>query len=448
MKVGPFSGRKKKPLFRVKFDLGAIPKPAHQAVGGWRWANFLESLAPPGKRILRVNMDETSIHLWQESGPGFVDVPAATKKKVYLEREKLASLALRRGTCSLLVFVSDDDEAQRLLPQVLVVNKHTVTAQQTRAVQAELGLDSQCFLWRRDSAWCTAKAFCSVVKLLAKCLEPLKPLAHCLFAVDCAPSHATKEVAATAARCGIFLHMIPSSMTSSLQPLDVYVFAKFKRRLRTLYEEKALASSDGCVARDDVLRLVFTTVAEVVQGKSWTRAFRGCGWGAAQQCIGEHLQRKLAWKPEQIAVGSEMPGLSDLQAVWPGRKEIPIALLFHLPKKIGIEGSDLEPVLELTDADRPAPNPWIGRLRSFGSAAASSSQALPSVPEAASPPCLVPATLLTPSPTPLSMSEPSLPSWSLPPISLTTPAPRLPVGRPLFRRMARTPEPSPTKSPT
>ena len=88
-----------------------------------------------------------------------------------------------------------------------------------------------------------------VIQLVARCLEPVKPLAHVLLLLDCAPVHTTQRVVAAAARAGFLLHFVPTLMTSELHPLDVYVFAQFKKVFRDYYEELAMASATGEVSQ-------------------------------------------------------------------------------------------------------------------------------------------------------------------------------------------------------
>ena len=53
-----------------------------------------------------------------------------------------------------------------------------------------------------------------------------------------------------AARSGFKLVIIPAGMTSLLQPLDVYVFARYKRALTAAFERLGHASPNGHVRSD------------------------------------------------------------------------------------------------------------------------------------------------------------------------------------------------------
>ena len=109
-----------------------------KATAAWTWSDFLGSISPAGKRVVHVNMDETAVKFWQEGGAGYVQIPSGVIKAEFLETEAKVSLSKKRMVCSLLGFISDDEETQRLLPQVFVVNKRSLTEAATREVQASL----------------------------------------------------------------------------------------------------------------------------------------------------------------------------------------------------------------------------------------------------------------------------------------------------------------------
>ena len=67
-----------------------------------------------------------------------MQAPGGMNKAEFLETEAKVSLSKKRMVCSLLGFISDDEETQRLLPQVLVVNKKSLAEAATREVQASL----------------------------------------------------------------------------------------------------------------------------------------------------------------------------------------------------------------------------------------------------------------------------------------------------------------------
>ena len=49
-----------------------FPLPLSQAAAVWQWWSFLKGQVPAGKTILRVNVDETSVCLFQGTAKGTV----------------------------------------------------------------------------------------------------------------------------------------------------------------------------------------------------------------------------------------------------------------------------------------------------------------------------------------------------------------------------------------
>ena len=95
-----------------------------QAMAAWRWHNFLESRAPPGRKVVRMNMDESSIKLDPvRNVRGMVAISKRDVKRKAAMLVRPASLSLRRAAITLIAFLSDDEFTQSLLPQVIVGNK-------------------------------------------------------------------------------------------------------------------------------------------------------------------------------------------------------------------------------------------------------------------------------------------------------------------------------------
>ena len=61
-----------------------------EAVGTWQWCNFLGSLAPAGKQVVRINLDETCCRLCSEATKGAVAVGRNRSRKEALIGERKA----------------------------------------------------------------------------------------------------------------------------------------------------------------------------------------------------------------------------------------------------------------------------------------------------------------------------------------------------------------------
>ena len=92
-----------------------------QATASWQWVNFLESQAPAGKRIVHLNMDESSVKLYPvQCRRGAIALSQSERLKDVCARTSQVSLAVRRRAVTLVAFLADDCEVQRSLPQIVV----------------------------------------------------------------------------------------------------------------------------------------------------------------------------------------------------------------------------------------------------------------------------------------------------------------------------------------
>merc|ERR1712020_872650 len=78
------------------------------------------------------------------------------------------------------------------------------------------------------------------LKDLRQQLGSLELLAQLVLLLDCAPCHAHPRVDHAAARNKIILVFLAASMTASLQPLDVFVFAPLKKYIMDAFERVVL----------------------------------------------------------------------------------------------------------------------------------------------------------------------------------------------------------------
>ena len=332
---------------------------AREAVGAWRWANFWESLCPPTKRVVFVNVDETSVPMQYPANTGYLHIPTGTSRKKVVATEQASTLSKRRAYMSLVAMLSDDPCAQRLLPQVLVSNKRLLSEATHAQLSERVGNCANQFVWRRQSAWVDAAAMVQILHLLRGSLEPIWLQVHVVLLLDCCPVHASQKVVAAAGRLGFRLVMVPASMTGLLQPLDAYCFAGLKKRHRDSVLQECMSNHVGEVSVVTHCTKVMKAVDSFLTGGSWAAAFRGCGFGNLQRSLGGRAKAKLRWPEGPPDIGAHLPSLGDLQSVWLRGKDLPIDHLFRLAHRRRIEEESLE--IEEIPAEA---HPWAGRLRS------------------------------------------------------------------------------------
>ena len=122
-----------------------------EALAAWRWATFWEGLCPPSRRVILVNIDETSVPVRESPARGYAHIPPERRSGDILAAEAACTLAARRTYMSLVATLSDDSRAQALLPQVLVTNERTLSKEGYLELQAYLRESTSLFVWRRRS---------------------------------------------------------------------------------------------------------------------------------------------------------------------------------------------------------------------------------------------------------------------------------------------------------
>ena len=297
-----------------------------QVLGAWRWHNFWCSQVPAGKEVLRLNMDESAIHL--DCDKPLRGNVAMTRTEHQLRSRELvrpSDLNSRRKMVTLVAFVCDKACVQKALPQVVIGN-HRVLPRRLAAAQ-RLRNDAV-FVVSRKSSWVNAEALCEVFSLLATSLSPWTDRYCPVLSMDCCPVHCVRRVLRHCWKIGLRVHFIPACMTAQMQPLDTHVFACLKRELAQAYHAAIVESESGQLLPERALAEVCGVVARVLS-KDWSRAFASAGFSENQQGVSPRLLASLSLR-EVPAVSADLPSLEELQTVWKRRSVIPVEELFEL----------------------------------------------------------------------------------------------------------------------
>ena len=136
--------------------------------------------------------------------------------------------------------VCDVPEAQRVLPQIVIGNFHTLPKKAMAALLAKL--PDNVHLLRRKSAWNDKGLYAIIIRMIAEALAPFAGAYQPILLHDAFRGHIAWNVFAAFTRVGIWPIIVPALMTSLLQPLDTHVFAEYKWWVQELYQ-RALAES-------------------------------------------------------------------------------------------------------------------------------------------------------------------------------------------------------------
>ena len=184
-----------------------------QAFATWRWHNFIEAQRDGDKTLVRINMDESSCKLSPQVTRGLVALPSGMKGQQFLQIERRNPLKLRRSAVTLAAFVSDNDEVNKALPQIIVGAEHIIQAWMTPQLMKDR--QDSIFVLRRKSAWLKTDVVVNLIKVLGEALKPFASSHRFVLIMDAARIHLCKRVVQACTRHGIHLMYVNLLLLSS-----------------------------------------------------------------------------------------------------------------------------------------------------------------------------------------------------------------------------------------
>ena len=394
----------------------------------------MQSMDPPERERVLINIDETSVRLVPEEGRGHVSKRAYRLFVSGVPMGRRASLAACRSCVTHVAAICNKKTFQELLPQVVLVGENQVT--EARLATLRSAAPERCHIWRYKTGWMTAAIMVEYVRLLGRSLKDFQSSHRFILYFDALRAHIHPNVLRAASRAGLWVCVIPGKLTWALQPCDTHLFASYKRILGQEVQRRSGMTAAGELSWELVLGAVWHIVRVLIDAKDWSHSFSAVGIADAQEKISARTKGKLRIEPTALAVGRSLPTLSDLTYIFPKGAIIPIQDLF-LPVERFLRGI---PVQDVPAIDTPPPahvpqagvrSPWFGRTRS--TSALASRDILPSTPPPAQP-CPSSTMPLPPLPQPPTSPSPveTAAAAMVTSVSLPPPRPlRLPVGRPL-----------------
>jgi hypothetical protein len=262
-------------------------------------------------------MDETSICLFQGGARGNVflskDEPRAVQN---------VSIAQRRTYLTHVAFICDDQCIQRVLPQVVIANEHTMSRLEYDALLRDC--PSNVRLVRQKSSWNNSSLCAQIMGYLAAALAPFMREFQPLLILDAARLHLNVAVLRACCRGGVWPIVVAASTTWLLQPLDTHVFALFKSRLQKAYQTLRIESAGGVVGMAGLFSAICVAIREVLEGRAWSNAFTRDGFGTSQYGVSERVLEHLG-VTVPLVVASTQPTVDQLRLCWPRNARVPVA---------------------------------------------------------------------------------------------------------------------------
>ena len=387
----------------------------------WQWWNFLEGALPPGRKVLRLNVDETACRLYYKPRKGdLADASIATALKDGRLVQNVDA-GRQKAALSHMALLCDSSALQPHMPQFILGNEHVLS----KAVVESLSptIPGNVHVLRRKSSWVTHDTMTEWARALSKSLAPHLKEFQPILLLDACQVHYGRRFLKALQRGKIWVVFVPAGTTWLLQPCDTHLFAKYKAFLRDrqhgrLLNTEVTGDVDAAHALDDII----LGIRRVIQGTKWAPAFDANGYGEEQRNVRARIKKELDCDSVS-GVPSALPELSDLETIFPRGRTPDISLLFN-GVRAARRGPEprAEPIAATPpsspdNADAPFVSPWRGRLRSTSRVSLADTLA-PDLDPPLPPPAAPPAPCLPPLP-------PASAAGRLPP--------RLPVGRPLPR---------------
>lgn len=300
-----------------------------KAFGSWWWGGFLQECGRMRKPVLLVNMDETSVRLCPRVREGWVFAEVSSERRDLLRRGPAVSHGESRACLTLVAFLADRPELQRLLPQVFLTNEHTLSKADVDFLIHSTPENT--FFCRRKSSWINHTVLVDILSLLAASLGEVMDTHQVVLSMDTYKAHLHRAVVRECGRLGFLLHFVPAAMTKWLQPLDVLVFKKYKDWIVSETERRRSLAPGGRLTKVEVLGACAAGIA-VLEGESWAAAFELAGMHG-QGGISSQLRRRLG-SDGPVSVRPGLLSAADMLAVYPRRSTIPVDELFGLAVRL------------------------------------------------------------------------------------------------------------------
>jgi hypothetical protein len=286
---------------------------------------FLHARVPPGETAAVVNLDETSIRLYQDAGPGFVVEVARKQRRTNKSMNKDVTKGQLRRSFTLIAMITSDGTLQQHLPQIAFINACHIAQDVFNGIVKDMLPNVHVF--RVNNSWTTVDKMKRVLGLLNTAVKNQGHHRRILLCADTYKAHMSDSVFMSAAKHGIFYFTVPPKMTWALQPCDTHVFATFKHHLAVASQRISLSTASGKLTMEGLLTAMNETIRLVLNERSWSKAFIDVGLTGSQANLSHGLMESLSFDVAP-GVGTNIPTLHQLQACFPKGWNIAIGWLF------------------------------------------------------------------------------------------------------------------------
>ena len=205
-----------------------------------QWLQYIKSQTQTAASVVWVNMDETAVLFHFAKARGNICHRGLQKAGKY---RQWASMSMRRGHCTLAAVICDNVDVQKEMPQFLIPNMKG--CKKVWLGCPHLSEPTSALRVITDgNGWMTVEHMLLLLKEVSVHIRSKIPHAVIVFTSDCHASHLAPKTVRKMRQLHCIPLFIPSKLTHMLQPLDVAVFAPFKRCPEATLTAKRLESEE------------------------------------------------------------------------------------------------------------------------------------------------------------------------------------------------------------
>ena len=280
-----------------------------QVVTYLRWLRYVIDVTLRDKTYVIVNVDETSVNAVGQKKHGYVGQGI---RSVVAEHQHRGGRRDRSDIkTTLMGVICDQPELQPYLPQVFMP-KYTQNATPpawARDMYGRQGFPFQ--YWHRTGGSSSPATFRIWCNSLRSSVHSFNSEAYILLIMDCHSSHLDLQTVNHLAAMGIVTVVIPAQLTWLLQPLDVYVYAVFKRVLRGLLHHQEAAGLEEGATLGSWITPTASAAKSVLCKTDWSDKFDKVGAGINYGPVRPDIQKYVGAE----LVYPELPLLRDFAAM-------------------------------------------------------------------------------------------------------------------------------------
>ena len=189
----------------------------------WQWCNHLASKCPAGKKLVWINMDETSVALYNGVGKGNVFFSRSRRGEGPEPAQRIDKSMLRTNL-TMISFCRSEPALQVIMPHIIIGDCHTFKAGEF--LELLNNTPTNVYLLREKSAWNNSTIMLRICDLLHIILQPHVATCYFILGVDAAGCHIKPETPLAYRRSFVHFVLIPAKLTFLLQVLDTHGFRR------------------------------------------------------------------------------------------------------------------------------------------------------------------------------------------------------------------------------